>query len=62
MQQPKQLTEGKTAVIIAHRLSTIRHADKTIVLHQGWLAEEELLLKDGIYADLWKVQTGGEMV
>ncbi|MEL7123690.1 MAG: ABC transporter ATP-binding protein [Bacteroidota bacterium] len=57
-----QLTENKTAIIIAHRLSTIRHADKIIVLKDGQLVEEgnheELLAKDGQYADLWKVQTG----
>lgn len=57
-----QLTQGRTALIIAHRLSTIRHAHKIVVLQQGEVAEmgthEELLLQDGIYADLWKVQIG----
>jgi len=57
-----QLTEGKTALIIAHRLSTIRHADKIIVLKDGQITESgthaDLLVTDGIYADLWKVQIG----
>ncbi|MBK8490279.1 MAG: ABC transporter ATP-binding protein [Saprospirales bacterium] len=57
-----QLTIGKTALMIAHRLSTIRYADKIVVLQEGKLVEEgthkELLALDGLYADLWKVQTG----
>ncbi len=56
------LTMGKTAVIVAHRLSTIRHADTIIVLEDGQIAEagshKELTEKEGIYSDLWKVQTG----
>lgn len=58
----RQLTVGKTALIIAHRLSTIRHADQIIVLKAGQIAEQgthqELVEKEGIYADLWKVQVG----
>jgi ATP-binding cassette subfamily B protein len=57
-----RLTRGKTALIIAHRLSTIRYADKIIVLEEGKIVEEgkheALLEKDGLYAELWKVQTG----
>lgn len=56
------LTHGKTAIIVAHRLSTIRHADTIIVLDNGQIAEsgshKELTVENGIYADLWKVQTG----
>lgn len=61
-----RFTEGRTALIIAHRLSTIRHADRILVLGDGRLAEqgrhEELLHLDGIYADLWRVQTGESSV
>lgn len=57
-----RLTEGKTAIIIAHRLSTIRKADQILVLKDGQVAEkgthQTLLLQDGVYANLWKVQTG----
>ncbi len=57
-----QLTEDKTALIIAHRLSTIRQCDQIIVLKDGDIEEkgthDELILKDGLYADLWHVQTG----
>ncbi|MBR9920156.1 MAG: ABC transporter ATP-binding protein [Bacteroidetes bacterium] len=57
-----RLTAGRTALIIAHRLSTIRHADRIIVLENGQILEhgshEDLLEKDGVYADLWSVQIG----
>jgi ATP-binding cassette subfamily B protein len=40
----------------------VRHADEIIVLERGVLKEsgthEELITADGIYAGLWKVQTG----
>ncbi len=49
-------------VMIAHRLSTIAHADTIHVLQKGKIVEEgnhgELLRKDGIYAALWKEQSG----
>ncbi len=58
----QELAAGKTAIIIAHRLSTIRHADQIVVLHQGQITETgahaELVALEGIYADLWHVQTG----
>jgi ATP-binding cassette subfamily B protein len=58
----KKITVGRTTIIIAHRLSTVRHADEIIVLERGVLKEsgrhEELITADGIYAGLWKVQTG----
>ena len=56
------ITAGKTAVVIAHRLSTIRHADCIYVLDHGSITEhgthEQLLSSQGIYADLWSVQSG----
>ena len=52
-------------IVIAHRLSTIRHADRIHVLERGRLAEsgthEELVAEGGLYAALWRVQTGEAM-
>jgi ATP-binding cassette subfamily B protein len=54
--------QGRTVIVIAHRLSTIRHADRIHVLERGRLAEsgthEELVAEGGLYAALWRVQTG----
>ena len=53
-----ELTRGKTVLMIAHRLTTVRNADSILVLEKGKLKEqgshEELLEKDGLYAEMWK--------
>lgn len=58
-----QLMEGKTVIAIAHRLSTIAAMDRLIVIDEGKIVEqgthEELISAEGIYAQLWKHQTGG---
>lgn len=58
----EKIVVGRTTIVIAHRLSTVRNADRIYVLEQGVLKEdgrhEELAAGDGIYAALWRVQTG----
>ena len=57
-----KLVIDRSTVVIAHRLSTIRHADAIYVMEQGRIVEsgthEELAEMNGLYAALWRVQTG----
>jgi ATP-binding cassette subfamily B protein len=58
----ERITLNRTTIAIAHRLSTVRNADCIYVIEQGRIIEqgqhEQLLKKQGIYASLWRVQTG----
>ena len=58
-----KLMQGKTVIAIAHRLSTIAAMDRLIVLDEGKIVEEgthqALIQKEGIYAQLWRRQSGG---
>ena len=58
----ERIAVGRTVIVIAHRLSTVRNADQIFVLENGRLREngrhEQLAGNGGIYAALWKIQTG----
>jgi ATP-binding cassette subfamily B protein len=54
------LMKNRTSFVIAHRLSTIRDADLILVMNEGDIVEqgnhEELIERDGFYAELYKSQ------
>lgn len=55
-----KMMKGRTSIVIAHRLSTIQKADKILVMDLGEIREtgrhDDLLAKDGAYAQLYKMQ------
>ncbi len=58
-----ELMQGRTNFVIAHRLSTIRDAELILVMNHGSIVEkgthEELLARNGFYADLYNSQFTG---
>ena len=62
-EQLANLMTGKTVIAIAHRLSTIAAMDRLVIMDEGRVIEEgshaELLRRGGLYAELWRRQSGG---
>ncbi len=62
-EQLVNLMSGKTVIAIAHRLSTIAAMDRLVIMDAGRIVEEgshaELMKRGGLYADLWRHQSGG---
>ncbi len=54
------LMHGRTSLVIAHRLATVQRADTLLVIQGGRIVErgshQELLAKDGVYAQLYRTQ------
>jgi len=59
------LMREKTVLAVAHRLSTIEAMDRILVFDKGIIIEDgthqELLTRDGLYAQLWTLQSGGKL-
>ncbi|MCH8531683.1 MAG: ABC transporter ATP-binding protein/permease [Saccharospirillum sp.] len=55
-----EVSVNRTTIVIAHRLSTVIDADVIVVMQAGEVVEQgthnELLQKNGLYADLWRTQ------
>ena len=57
----RQVRQGRTVLIVSHRVSSVKDADDIVVLEEGRIVEqgshEQLLVKDGYYANLYRRQT-----
>jgi ATP-binding cassette, subfamily B, multidrug efflux pump len=60
LQELKDVMRDRTSILISHRVSTVKEADEIIVLDKGEIVErgthDELLRRDGYYADLHRKQ------
>ena len=63
----REIVRGRTVIIIAHRLATVRHCNRIIGMTEGRIIEEGshdtlLARENGLYAHLWKLQTGSNVL
>lgn len=60
----REAARGRTTLAVAHRLSTVAGADFILVLDDGRIIErgahQELIAQNGVYAELWRRQSGGD--
>ena len=60
LEELRRVMQGRTTILISHRISTVRNADRIAVLVRGRIAElgthDELLARNGYYADLFQKQ------
>ena len=56
----ENLSRGRTTLVVAHRLSTVKNADNIIVIDKSGIIEQgnhnELIKKNGVYANLYQYQ------
>ncbi len=61
----ERLKAGRTTIVIAHRLGTVRNADRILVVDDGHVVasgtHDELVLQEGLYANLARLQTEGDI-
>ena len=59
-EQMRELAAGKSVLLISHRFANVRMADRIYVLDRGRVVEsgdhQQLLSRDGLYADLFRLQ------
>jgi subfamily B ATP-binding cassette protein HlyB/CyaB len=62
----RHICKGRTVIVISHRLSIVRDSDRILTIEKGRLVEDgthdQLVAANGRYAQLWRLQEGGDHV